>query len=219
MHFKASGLLTSDILGNNLRAVFFRTSDTTGLMEHIGTVEGPITGSASTLAIPSEYLTGKVTYYVSHERFFTPMSEPGKTGNALQYADSPLYALNRTEGCVTGNWSAGLVEDFAGWARRQHPQGVFNDHNVFSKSTSSIQNSATHFMHVPRFVVEVAQDAANQDLIFDITWTYEAESPFNDTTEVIFSAIEGKEARAGDGSPRHVYSNRCNELSTNVYRM
>ena len=218
LHFKAGGMLTSDILGNHLRAVFFRTSDTTGKLEHLGTVEGSLTGSASTLSIPAEYLTGKVTYYVSHERFFTPMSEPGKTGNALQYADTPLYALNRREGCVSGNWSVGDVEDFAGWARRQHPQGVFNDHNVFAKSTSSVQNTATHFMHVPRFVVEVVQDAANQDLIFDVTFTYEAESDFNDTTEVIFSAIEGKEARAGDGSPRHVYSNRCNEQATNVYR-
>ena len=218
LHFKTGGMLTSEILGDNLRAVFFRTSDATGTLEHIGTVEGPITGNASTLSIPSEYLSGKVTYYVSHERFFTPMSEPGKTGNALQYADTPLYALNREQGCVSGNWSVSAVEDFAGWSRRQHPQGVFNDHNVFSKSTSSIQNTATHFMHVPRFVVEVVQDAANQDLIFDVTFVYEAESDFNNTTEVIYSAIEGKEARAGDGSPRHVYSNRCFEQSINVYR-
>ena len=218
LQFNAGNLLTSEVLGNRLRAVFFRTDDTTNRLSHIGTVEGGITGNTTTLEIPPSYLTGRVTYYVSYERFFVPISDPGQVGNALEFADSPLYALNRPEGCTSGNWSVGTgVEDFSGWARRQHPQGVFNDHNVFAKSTSSIQNSATHFMHAPRFEIEVLQDAANQDLIFEVRWTYEPESPFNDTTEVIFSAIEGREARAGDGSPRHTFSNRCNASATNVF--
>ncbi|MCM2681308.1 family 31 carbohydrate-binding protein [Echinimonas agarilytica] len=213
--FRAGSLLASEVWGNGIRAVFFRTNGASGQVEHIGTVEGSRNGDSATLSIPSEYLEGQVSYYVSYERFFTPMSDPGKTGNALEYADSALYALNRTEGCVSGNWTSSGVEDFAGWTRRQHPQGVFNDHNVFAKSTSSIQNSATHFMHVPRFVVSVAQDQVGQDLIFNVVFTYEAESPFQESSEIIFSGIEGKGARAGDGSPLHSYSFRCDQVGPN----
>ncbi len=213
--FNAGSLFASEVWGNGLRAVFLRVNDSTGVLEHIGTVEGSRNGSSATATIPSSYLDGKAMYYVSYERFFTPMAEPGKTGNALEYADSALYALNRSEGCVSGSWSSSNVEDFAGWARRQHPQGVFNDHNVFAKSTSSIQNSATHFMHVPRFVVKVTQDQAGQDLIFNVVFTYEADSPFSESTEIIFSGIEGKGARAGDGSPLHSYSFRCDQIGPN----
>ena len=213
--FNAGGLFASEVWGNGLRAVFLRTNDVTGQLEHIGTVEGTRSGSSATLQIPAQYLEGKVTYYVSYERFFTPMSEPGKTGNALEYADSALYALNREEGCVSGNWGTSNVPEFAGWARRQHPQGVFNDHNVFAKSTSSVQNTATHFMHVPRFVVKVAQDQVGQDLIFNVVFTYEADSDFSESSEIIFSGIEGKGARAGDGSPLHSYSFRCDQIGPN----
>ena len=213
--FNAGSLFASEVWGNGLRAVFFRTNETSGKVEHIGTVVGSRSGNSASMTIPSSYLEGKVVYYVSYERFFTPMSDPGKVGNALEYNDSALYALNRSEGCVSGNWGSSNVEEFAGWARRQHPQGVFNDHNVFAKSTSSIQNSATHFMHVPRFVIKVVQDQAGQDLIFNIVFTYEAESPFSQSQEIIFSGIEGKGARAGDGSPLHSYSFRCDQIGPN----
>ena len=207
--FNAGSTFAGKVWGNKLRAVFFRTSDTTGQLEHIATKETTRNGASATIALEPELLEGKVTYYVSYERFFVPMSEPGKVGNALEYGDSALFALNRSEGCVSGNWATSINEDFAGWSRRQHPQGVFNDHNVFAKSTSSIQNSATHFMHVPRFVVKVVQDRAGADLIFNVKFTYESESPFSETDEIIFSGLEGHEARAGDGSPRHELSFRC----------
>ena len=215
--FHAGSSLAGESWGDEIRAVFFRTNDNTGKLEHIGTLNGTRSGSSSTISVPNSYLTGKVTYYVSWERAFTPMSDPGKVGNALQYMDSALYALNRNEGCVSGSWSKpNNVETFAGWTRKQHPQGVFNDHNVFNKDErNDAQAQAAHFMNAPRFTITVTNDASGQDLIFNVVWTYESVSPFNESQEIILSSIEGKGARAGDGSPLHSYSFRCDQVSAN----
>ena len=213
--FNAGDTIANKVWGNDIRAVFFRTNETTGKLEHTGTFNGTRNGDSARIDIPSELLQGKVSYYASFQRFYTPMSDdgvnglPGKVGNALQYSDTALYALNRNEGCQSSNWSSSNVEDFAGWSRRQHPQGVFNDHNVFAKNTDSLQNSATHFMNAPRFVVKVVNDKAGEDLIFNVKFTYESESPFSGTEAIIWSAVEGSEKRAGDGSPRHADSNFC----------
>ncbi|GAD00186.1 family 31 carbohydrate-binding protein [Agarivorans albus] len=201
--FQAGSELASKVWGSNARTVFFR-NNSEGRLKLLGSVEATRNGDSAAMTVPSDWLTGNSVYYVSFERLVTPLEN--ELGDALAYHDSALYGLNK--GCVNGAYT-GESEDFAGWLRFQHPQGFFNDHNVFNERIDPVNQSAGHFKNVPRFTISLLQDEPGKDLLFQVDLTYESYSTLDSTIDITWSGIEGSEERAGGGSPRHSLSNQC----------
>ena len=201
--FKAGIQFATNVWADEVRTVFFR-NNAEGRLVHLGTVESTRNGTQATMQVPSDWLQGESVYYVSYERQVAP--QQGDIGNALAYQDSALYGLNKS--CVDSNYNP-TPEVFAGWVRFQHPQGFFNDHNVFNERIDPVNNSVGHFKNLPRFVATVLQDEPGKDLLIRVDLTYEKDSTMSATDDITWAAIEGSELRAGGGSPRQQISFAC----------
>lgn len=207
LQFVGGELFARNTWGSNIRAVFFR-NNANGRLQHLGTLENKRSGNTATVTIPDDWMKGNTVYYVSYERAVTPLKTT--LGDALAYHDSSLFGFNK--GCITDIYT-GTAETFAGWMRLQHPQGFFNDHNVFNERNDPTNNSAGHFKNVPRFTITLIQDQPQKDLLFQVDLHYESYSTLSTTIDITWSGIEGVEARAG-GSPRHSLSEQCAPTDT-----